>query len=181
MNCPKLIHNAPASIEESLIYLYLDRRGKRQELQLSYPACFLPELRAYCRRKNEFRRSGTLQGRLVLQVPQRTEDENRCLWKRRNGYSIHADHTSLRTENLRFFHELSVECAGENEPARLVAEGGVCRLLLAPTPFEDFFTFLSEFAEGYWAYRFDAADDMWVSSDIIDPTPALWERWCEWI
>ncbi len=169
--------------ERALMFVYSDPHLHLRELQISVHSAWLPELRAYCDRKHAFRRQGALQGRLVLRVPLRSAEECRMLWKRR-GFSIHADHRALRgnsTASLRFFSELSVECAGEGAQAQLLEgeEGGTCRLLLPPTLFEEFFCFLSRFAEGHWAYRFEAGEDIWVSSDLIDPTPeqeALWNE-----
>ncbi len=166
---------------QGLIFLYHDECSHQRELQLSVHASYLDELRAACARKEAYRRGGELQGRLVLRVPERREDECRHLFRRR-GFSIHSDHRSLRrgrVANLRFFHELSVERAAAGEGCGLVAEGGVARLRLTPGAFEDFFRFLCRFAEGHWAYRFDVDDELLVSSDIIDPTPAQRELWNE--
>ncbi len=152
--------------EQSLIFLYHNVLHHEHELQLSLHAAQLTELQAYCRLKNAFRRCGALQGRLVLRVPQRSVDECRRIWKL-HPYSIHGDHRSLKVHNLSFFHELSVELLGEHEPARLEAEEGLCRLLLPPTAFEDFFSFLCRFAEGHWAYRFEVNERLSVSTDFF--------------
>ena len=164
--------------DNSQILLGDDDKLHVHELQLSYRSAFLPQLQEYCRRKDAFRRGGLLQGRLVLRVPRRTADENRALWKRLGNHSLHTSHPR-GAAHFRFFEELSVECAEEGGQTQLTEDGGTCRLLLPMASFEAFFAFLCRYAEGYWAYRFEASEELWISTNIIDPTPEQWELWNE--